>query len=62
MTLLDSVGGYSHEKSKVVLVVCRKRETSTILKLPQSVDREAFISVGSVMGVYGKGFNALNKI
>ncbi len=62
VTLLDSVGGYSHEKSKVVLVVCRKRETSTILKLAQSVDSEAFISVGSVMGVYGKGFNALNKI
>ena len=62
VTLLDSVGGYSHEKSKVVLVVCRKRETSTILKLVQSVDPEAFISVGSVMGVYGKGFNALNKI
>lgn len=62
VTLLDSVGGYSHEKSKVVLVVCRKRETSTILKLAQSVDPEAFISVGSVMGVYGKGFNALNKI
>ena len=62
VTLLDSVGGYSHEKSKVVLVVCRKRETSTTLKLAQSVDPEAFISVGSVMGVYGKGFNALNKI
>lgn len=62
VTLLDSVGGYSHEKSKVVLVVCRKRETSTILKLAQSVDPDAFISVGSVMGVYGKGFNALNKI
>lgn len=62
VTLLDSVGGYSHEKSKVVLVVCRKRETSTILKLAKSVDPEAFISVGSVMGVYGKGFNALNKI
>ena len=62
VTLLDSVGGYSHEKSKVVLVVCRKRETSTILKLAQSVDPDSFISVGSVMGVYGKGFNALNKI
>lgn len=62
VTLLDSVGGYSHEKSKVVVVVCRKRETSAILKLAQTVDPDAFISVGSVMGVYGKGFNALSKI
>lgn len=62
VTLLDSEGGYSHEKSKVVLVVCRKRESANILKLAKSVDPDAFISVGSVMGVYGKGFNALNKI
>lgn len=62
VTLLDSQGGYSHERSKVVLVVCRKRESANILKLAKSVDPDAFISVGSVMGVYGKGFNALNKI
>ena len=62
VTLLDSEGGFSHEKSKVVMVVCRKRETAGILKLVKSVDPNAFISVGSVMGVYGKGFEALTKI
>lgn len=62
VTLLDSEGGFSHEKSKVVMVVCRKRETASILKLAKSVDPNAFISVGSVMGVYGKGFEALTKI
>jgi len=62
VTLLDSEGGFSREKSKVVVVICRKRETSGILKLAKSVDANAFISVGSVMGVYGKGFNTLNKI
>ena len=62
VTLLDSVGGYSHRPSKVVMVVCRKRETSQILNLVKRIDPEAFISVGSVMGVYGKGFDALTKI
>ncbi len=62
VTVLDSTGWYSKEASKVVMVVCRKRETSTILKLVKSVDPDAFITVGSVMGVYGKGFEALNKI
>ena len=47
---------------KVVVVVCRKRETSQLLKLVRGVDGDAFISVGSVMGVYGKGFEALNKV
>lgn len=62
VTLLDSMGWFSKENSKIVMVVCRKRETDTILKLVKSVDPDAFITVGSVMGVYGKGFEALNKI
>ena len=62
VTLLDSVGGYSHQPSKVVMVVCRKRETSQILNPVKQIDPTAFISVGSVMGVYGKGFEAIPKI
>ncbi len=61
-TILDAMGWYSKEGIKVVLVVCRKRETSQMLKMVRNIDPDAFISVGSVMGVYGKGFEALNKI
>ena len=57
-----SEGWYSKEKSKVVMVVCRKRETSMILKFAKTIDPDAFMTVGSVMGVYGKGFEALNKL
>ncbi len=62
VTLLDSEGGYSGERSKVVMVVCRKRQTPAVLKLVKSVDPDAFISVASVMGVYGRGFEALSRI
>jgi uncharacterized membrane-anchored protein YitT (DUF2179 family) len=62
VTLLNSEGGYTREESKVVMVVCRKRETSNVLKLVKEIDGDAFISVGSVMGVYGRGFEALSKI
>ena len=48
-------------RSKVVMVVCRKRETATILKFVKTIDPNAFMSVGSVMGVYGKGFQAISK-
>lgn len=61
VTLLDGMGGYSKENTKVVMVVCRKRETSMVMKVVKSVDPDAFMSVGSVMGVYGKGFQAFNK-
>ncbi|MBE6196937.1 MAG: YitT family protein [Rikenellaceae bacterium] len=62
VTLLRSEGGYTREESMVVMMVCRKRETSNVLKLVKEIDPNAFISVGSVMGVYGRGFEALSKI
>ena len=61
-TLIDAMGSYSKTPSKAVMVVCRKRDTSTILKLVREQDPEAFLTVGSVMGVYGQGFDALNKL
>ena len=61
-TLIDAMGWYSKTPSKAVMVVCRKRDTSTILKFVREQDPNAFITVGSVMGVYGQGFDALNKL
>lgn len=61
VTLIDSQGWYSKEQSKMVMVVCRKRETAMILKFVKTIDPDAFMTVGSVMGVYGKGFQAINK-
>ena len=61
-TLIDSMGWYAKQQTKIVMVVCRKRDLSMVLGVVKSVDPEAFITVGSVMGVYGKGFDALNKI
>ena len=61
-TVIDSVGWYSKNETKIVMVVCRKREMHSVLKTIKSIDPEAFITVGSVMGVYGKGFDALNKM
>lgn len=62
VTLIDSQGWYSKDQFKIVMVVCRKRESAMILKFVRSIDPDAFITVGSVMGVYGKGFQTLNKL
>lgn len=61
-TVIDAMGWYSKTNSKIVMVICRKRDMHYILKVVKSVDPEAFITAGSVMGVYGKGFDALNKV
>jgi hypothetical protein len=36
-------------------------QANMILKLVREQDPNAFLTVGSVMGVYGQGFDALNK-
>ena len=58
VTLIDSQGWYSKEHSKIVMVVCRKRESAVILKFVKTIDPDAFITVGSVMGVLGIGCEA----
>ncbi len=62
VTLIDSQGWYTKKQSKIVMVVCRKRETAMILKFVKTIDPDAFMTVGSVMGVYGKGFQASTNL
>ena len=61
VTILDGKGWYSKTECKIAMVVCRKRNASEILKIAHRIDENAFITMGSVMGVYGKGFEALSK-
>ena len=61
VTLLDGQGWYTKKPTKVVMVVCRKNETSILFRVIKEVDPGAFMTFGSVMGVYGLGFEALKK-
>ena len=44
------------------MVVCRKNESNILFQVIKEVDPNAFMTFGSVMGVYGLGFEALKKI
>ncbi len=59
VTLLHSRGWYNKQDSEVLLVVARKTDLSIILSSIRETDPNAFISVSSVMGVYGLGFDAI---
>lgn len=61
VTLLDSQGGYSKHTGKLVVVIVKRTETSKILKLIKDVDPDAFVSIGNVTEVYGKGFEPMKK-
>ena len=62
VTIIDGKGWYSKSECKIAMVVCRQRNASEILKIARRIDENAFITMGSVMGVYGKGFEALSKV
>ncbi len=59
VTLLDGTGWYTKKETKVVMSVVRKKETGAIFRKIKEIDPEAFISMGSVMGVYGQGFDKI---
>ncbi|MCI1778902.1 MAG: YitT family protein [Bacteroidales bacterium] len=61
VTVLDSQGWYTKNPGKVLLVLVRKTDLNSIYKVVKSVDKDAFMSVGNVMGVYGKGFDKIKQ-
>lgn len=59
ISIIDSKGWYTKESNKMIMVVVRKHEASSIFKIVKNIDRKAFVSMGSVMGVYGEGFDEM---
>ena len=61
VTALEGKGWYTKTESTVLMVIARKSELKLLLNLIKEEDPQAFISVGSVSGVYGSGFDVIKK-
>lgn len=61
VTLIEGEGWYTKQKSKIIMVIARKDDLSVLYKIVREIDRDAFLSVGNVSGVYGKGFDEIKK-
>ena len=59
VTALNSIGWFTKTESKILIVVVRKRDMKKIHQIINDVDKDAFISESSVMGVYGRGFEII---
>ena len=59
VTILEGTGWYTRENTKIIMSVVRKKETSQIFRKIRQIDPNAFITMGSVMGVYGQGFDKI---
>ena len=60
-SVIDGVGWYSKEPQKIVLLMARSSESTSIFRLVQRIDSDAFITQANVSGVYGKGFEPMRK-
>ena len=61
VTVLDGKGWYTKENTEVLMVITRKTDLNLLLRHVKAIDPDAFLSVSSVPGVYGKGFDAIKK-
>lgn len=56
VTALDSVGWYTGQEGKVLLIICYKIQMQDFINTIKEIDPKAFVSVSSTNSVYGEGF------
>lgn len=61
VTVLDGKGWYTKQDMRVLMVITRKTDLNLLLRYIKQIDPQAFLSVSSVNGVYGKGFDTIKK-
>lgn len=61
VTAMNAKGWYTKESNVVLMIVARKYEASEVYRIIREEDKNAFLSVASVMGVYGQGFEQFKK-
>lgn len=58
-TVFSGMGWFTKEDVKMLMVMCRKIEGVTVMRVVKSIDPYAFITQSNVNGVYGVGFDAM---
>ncbi len=61
VTLIKGTGWYTKHEGDILMVVTHKRESQQILRIVKEEDPKAFMTMNTVMGTYGKGFEQIRK-
>ena len=56
VTVIDATGLYTGQEQKMI-VLAKKRQSTTIFRIINDIDPTAFVSQSAVIGVYGEGFD-----
>ena len=61
VTVINGTGWYTKREGPILMVVAHKRESQQILRIVKDEDPKAFMTMNTVMGAYGKGFEQIRK-
>ena len=61
VTVIKGTGWYTKHEGDILMVVTHKRESQMILRIVKEEDPAAFMTMNTVMGAYGKGFEQIRK-
>ncbi len=61
VTFIKGTGWYTKQEGSILMVVTHKRESQHILRIVKEEDPTAFMTMNTVMGAYGKGFEMIKK-
>ncbi len=61
VTIIKGTGWYTKQDGDILMAVVRKTECQPVIRIVKQEDPKAFVSVNTVMGVYGKGFEVMKK-
>lgn len=59
VTFIKGVGWYTKTENDILMIIVRKMEAPQVFRIVKEADPDAFVSLTSVMGVYGQGFDVI---
>lgn len=62
VTVVDCHGWYTGQAKKILIIVVRRNEAIDVLKIAKQVDPDVFMTMNTVMGVFGKGFEEVKGV
>lgn len=62
VTVVDCKGWYTGQPKKMLIIIVRKNEAVEVLRIAKQIDPNVFMTMNTVMGVFGKGFDEVKGI
>ncbi|MGP1446712.1 MAG: YitT family protein [Candidatus Limimorpha sp.] len=61
VSFIRGKGWFTKQESDILMVVAHKRESQRIFQIVKEEDPKAFMTMNTVMGAYGKGFEQIRR-